>query len=69
MFSKSGKKGYLVFVLVLAALMGGGYFLGTLIGNRVLDDSIGKKRRNLDTKLFVQWTGIIWTRRTMRCRL
>jgi hypothetical protein len=42
-FSKSGKKGYLVFVLVLAALMGGGYFLGTLIGNRVLDDSIGKK--------------------------
>ena len=66
MFSKR-EKGLFGFCVVLAALMGGGYFLGTLIGNRVLDDSIGKRRNLIQVIRSVD--GDNWTRRTMRCRL
>lgn len=43
MFYKGRKKGYVILIFVLATLMVGGYFLGTLIGNQVLGYNVGKQ--------------------------
>jgi len=42
-FYKGRKKGYVILIFVLATLMVGGYFLGTLIGNQVLGYNVGKQ--------------------------
>ncbi|HZJ58114.1 MAG TPA: hypothetical protein VFD89_07760 [Clostridia bacterium] len=43
MFRKSRKKGYLISILVLGAMMMGGYILGTLMGRQENGENVSKK--------------------------